>query len=145
VKGRWCDVEAKSARRMPLEYEMMGRTDRRNTRCRVTWLSSQSRSFQNPARDVQSQVSWTLVKRPRGVMRRTALQTKPRWDCRPGPVQKDKNTTSPRNPGTSNKRNRVVGGRENKIQLVGREMKCKNNRWEEGQRRRELQSEFTIG
>jgi len=101
--------------------------------------------FQNPACDVQSQVSWTLVKRPRGVMRRTALQTKPRWDCRPGPVQKDKNTTSPRNPGTSNKRNRVVGGRENKIQLVGREMKCKNNRWEEGQRRRELQSEFTIG
>lgn len=57
--------------------------------------------FPKPCRDVQSQVSWTLVKRPRRVMRRTALQTKPRWNCRPGPVQNDKNTTSLLSPGTS--------------------------------------------
>ena len=35
---------------------------------------------------------------------------------------------------------------ETKIQLMGREVKCKNNRWEEGRRKKELQSEFiTIG
>ena len=61
-------------------------------------------------------------------MRRTALQTKPRWNCRPGPVQNDKNTPPFSTPGTS------INGIglleiENKIQLVGREMKCKNNRW----------------
>ena len=36
----------------------------------------------------------------------------PRWDCGPGPVQNDKNTTSLLNPGNINKRNRVVGDRK---------------------------------
>ena len=99
---------------MPLEYEMMEEPideipDVESPGCLRNldfgW------SFQNPARDVQSQVSWTLVKRLRRVMRRTALQTKPRSDCRPDPVQNNKNTTSLCDPWTSNKRNRVAGGR----------------------------------
>jgi len=55
-------------------------------------------SFQNPACDIQSQVSWTLVKGPRGVMRRAASQTKPRWHWRPSPVPDNKCTTSPATP-----------------------------------------------
>jgi len=56
----------------------------------------------------------------------------------------DKNTTFLLNPGTS------INGIglleiENKIQLVGREMKCKNNRWEESRRRNKPLSEVTIG
>jgi hypothetical protein len=34
---------------------------------------------------------------------------------------------------------------ENKIQLVGREMKCKNDRWEESRRRNKPLSVVTIG
>ena len=75
-------VEAESARGMPLEYEMMEEPideipdvesagELRNLD--FGW------SFQNPACDIQSQVSWTLVKGPRGVMRRAASQTEPRW------------------------------------------------------------------
>jgi len=67
---------------MPLEYEMMEEPideipdvesagELRNLD--FGW------SFQNPACDIQSQVSWTLVKGPRGVMRRAASQTEPRW------------------------------------------------------------------
>lgn len=36
----------------------------------------------------------------------------PQWDCRPGTVQNDKNTTTLLKPGDINKRNRVVGDRK---------------------------------
>jgi hypothetical protein len=59
-------------------------------------------AFQDPACDIQSQVSGTLVKGPRGVMRRAALQTRPRRHYRPDSVQDDKNTTLPHNPEPGN-------------------------------------------
>jgi hypothetical protein len=142
-------VEAESARGMPLEYEMMEEPideivdvesagELRNLD--FGW------SFQNPACDIQSQVSWTMVKGPRGVMRRTASQTKPRWHCRPSLAPDDKHAPSPTTPSpATNARESLRRVKmENKIQLMGREMECKNNRWDED-RRREGLSIFTVG
>lgn len=87
---------------MPLEYEMM-----KEPIDEIPDVKSPGGlrnldfgwSFHNPACDIQSQVSWTLVKGPWGVMRCAASQTKPRWHCRPGLVQDDKNATSLATPG----------------------------------------------
>jgi len=101
---------------MPLEYEMMEEPineipDVKSPGCLRNLDFRMVLPKPCPRRPVTGLVD-SLVKRPRRVMRRTALQTKPRWDYRPGPVQNDKNTTSLLNPGKINKRNRVVGDRK---------------------------------
>jgi len=126
----------------------MGRTDRRNTRCRVTWLSSQSRLSDGPSKTLPA----TSSHRSRGLWSTDLGGSCDARRCRPNPgviadqvLSRMTRTQLPfSTPGTSIN---AIGllEIENKIQLVDREMKCKNNRWEESRRRNESLSVVTIG
>lgn len=121
-------VKAKSARGMPLEYEMMGRPIDEMPDCRVTWLPSQSRiRMVLPKSCLQRLVAGLAEHRSRDfrkVMRRAALQTNT-GVTNDQILSKMSGTRLP--PVTPSPKKKQSDDGE--IHLIGRGMKCKNNRW----------------
>jgi hypothetical protein len=101
-KGGLCVVEAKTARGMPLEYEMMGGPIDEIPDGGVTWLPSQSRIRMVLPKSCLQRLAAGLAEHWsrdfRKVMRRAALQTRPRCHNRPDSLQDDRNTPPPITP-----------------------------------------------
>jgi len=122
----------KSARGMPLEYEMMGEPIDEIPDCRVTWLPSQSRIRMVLSSKILPATSSRRSRRTRvkGLSEGHATRSvadQSRCHNRPDSLQDDRNTPPPVTP--SPKKTESDDG---EIHLIGREMKCKNNRWGEG-------------
>jgi hypothetical protein len=102
-------------------------------------------SFQNPACASSHRSRGLWSRDPGGSCDARHHRPNPGGHCRPGLVRDDKNATPFATLGPEIKTMKSEDGEDgNKIQLMRREMECKNNRWEEDRRRKGL-SKITVG